>query len=456
MARPTLGYVLIAAMLLLPISQAEAICGRKECAGGPPPPPPPTTEPRWPDPAPSINPAAQAARAAFNAGLAASRDGRYADAEGHYRQALSYDRTDSHAWLNLGKNIQRQNDPNRFQEAINAYEEAGRHGHAEGYESARTLRAWLDQQQRQRADAAARDAAQAAAKAAAQAEEAARLAAQRKAVETKVPSILDSLADDFSRETGAAPPTGGLMDQPPQFAGRMPSGSPSTVSPSPPTPPSVTTAKVDAGTDKLPTVNPADIKGTSPQTGLKIKPPPEPKPIFNPTPRTFEPRPEDIRRLGERAGTIVLDAIEKGGPSLDKSRTVLEDLLKMAPSDPDLRDASSYVAGLAMGRSRTEVPTRSLTTNDLTRMNTAKPGLDSVKPSLLAPTLTEMTNLKRWEDARNFTVIQALKRNDDNVSAAMAELEGMARRSPEDAVLRGALRLVQGMENYAQPREARR
>jgi len=443
-ARLAAAALFATAVVLASSGTAWAICGKdcicgswnNYCRGGGDG----TTLPdRSPTP-PTRDPTVEAAHAAFAEGRRATQEGRYADAEAAYRRVIALTPDDKNAWYNLGNNILRQNSGSRINEAIAAFDESGRHGNSDGTAEAERLREWLAEQNRLR-----RVAEEEARRQQTEAEDARRKRleqdeAQRRRATEAVPDAIKDLVDDFVRETGSAPPAGELANPP------------SLASLSPPPPADGTTAPPS---DTLPVVHPADIKGPKPKDTLRVTPPPPPKPVnpvFDPAKpaKEYGPRPEDIRRLGPRAGDMVMDAIQKGRNNPNQSKRILEDHLRMAPADPDLRDASSYIIGMSIGRDITGNLGRPLSPADLARLNRPTPGLDSVPASVFGPRMSDLTNLKRWEDQRNQAVSAAMDRHNSDIAAALADLEAQARRKPDDDVARGALRVMQGIAVFTE------
>lgn len=399
------------------------------------------------DPAPPANPNYQAARQAFRDGASAYEAGDYAGAEAAFRRVLALEPDNGPAWDNLGRAIQSLKQGYRVSEAVSAYDEAARRGVAGAAERAQVLRSWQADSQRAQAEDTRRAAEEQARRAAeaersrAAAEQARRDTEQRQIAQTEMPGILKGLLDGFNRETGAQPPSGGLMLDPPKIAS-LPNAWPPPAGP----PPAVNdgAAKIE-GT----TIDPGDLR--QPQKGVKFNEPPPPtrlrdlpgaaKPVNAPPP----PKP-DPAHLGARAANLVLDAIQDSGHDLDKAARLLSAKIIEAPGDQDVRNATSYVFGMLIGVDRTGEPRRA----GAPRLppNIAAPGLlEGLSPPA---TPADQRNRARWEGERNRLYLEAMTRNGKDIPATLADLEARARAEPDNSALQSALKVVQGIAVYTE------
>lgn len=196
---------------------------------------------------------------------------------------------------------------------------------------------------------------------------------------------------------------------------------------------------VYTGSDKLPVVDPRDIKGKQKYTRIEKAAPPSPV-------RDVPKR--DVARLGTEVANLVMDAIQANEHDLDKCYADLLGKVGKAPRNQDLRDATSYILGMSIGNDLAGNPVPKLTPEQIARDKAAVRGptlLESLRPQSPFPASPK---IQKWEQER-FSIYQdALSQYGDNITIVRENLEKRAKAAPDDMALRGALRIAQGVEVY--------
>lgn len=162
----------------------------------------------------------------------------------------------------------------------------------------------------------------------------------------------------------------------------------------------------------------------------------------------------DVTRLGGSVANMVMDAIQENAHDLDKASDSMARKLRENPGGQELRDATSYVLGMAIGNNTAQNPVPQLSEDQLLRDRASVSSVqlfsgtpaDRVSPFPVSP--RELESLQKWEDARNKIFLDALSRNPDSFSNVREELEKKAKDAPGDLALRAALRIAQGAEVY--------
>lgn len=209
---------------------------------------------------------------------------------------------------------------------------------------------------------------------------------------------------------------------------------------------------VYTGSDKFSVVDPRDIKGKQKYTKIFKTEPPSP---VRDVPK------KDVTRLGGEVANIVMDAIIEGGHDLEKSEDILRELLRKHPESQNLRDASSYIIGMALGHSAAGIPAPKISSEQVAREKARTLRIEArfefsddqeMNDELIAmltnkPLSNRANGFDKWLNERNEIFLDAITKHQD-YHAVFTELEKRAKADPDNMALRGALRIAQGAEVY--------